>query len=281
MPIEERAKGLLARLRRLQARLYTHRLLPGGPLALPDFLGIGAPQCGTTWLHHNLRQHPDLYLPEVKEIHYFDLLQHRGLLWYARHFEAGQGRLKGEITPLYSLLAMDSIRYVRQLLPAVRLIYLVRNPIERAWSTARRNLSHIPRTRLESIEEPVLLTYLQTERVQGLHGMRALHGYPPDMRRGDYSAVLDHWTSVFPAEQIYVGLYEDIVTRPRELLAEVLAHIGASTNVDWESFPLAKVVNKSPELPMPDRIRAFLAELYAPEIQRMRERLGGKVSIWS
>jgi hypothetical protein len=79
--------------------LYTRGVLSPKRLTLPDFLGIGAPRAGTTWLDRNLRAHPDLYLPDRKELHYFDRYYHTALYVYTRRFRAGRGRVKGRDHP--------------------------------------------------------------------------------------------------------------------------------------------------------------------------------------
>ena len=107
---------------------------------LPDFLGIGAQKAGTTWLHENLRCHPELYLPDAKELHYFDWDFHQSLRSYAEHFRDGADRVKGEITPGYSILSSIRIALIKDLMPDLRLLFLVRNPISRAWSQALMNL---------------------------------------------------------------------------------------------------------------------------------------------
>ena len=113
------------------------------PATLPSFLGIGAQKSGTTWLHARLREHPSLFLPAEKELHYFDWNFHRPLHGYARRFADAGDRLPGEITPGYGMLSPDRISFVARVLPGVRLIYLMRDPVERAWSQVVMNAIEI------------------------------------------------------------------------------------------------------------------------------------------
>ena len=147
----------------------------------PDFIGIGAQKAGTTWLGRNLRLHPEIWMPGIKELHYFnerindpknlistalrqdngrrhrepalapagqespptppepvlqedflwDLRYYAGAPgdgWYASLFEPGRGKVKGEITPAYSMLGRDSIARVHDLVPEAKLIFMMRNP---------------------------------------------------------------------------------------------------------------------------------------------------------
>lgn len=113
-------------------------------MRLPDFIGIGAQKCGTTALHVYLREHPDLYLPRRKELNFFrdDGNWQRGLEWYARHFDrAAPGQRVGEISPQYARLprSAEVPQRMHELLPQAKLIYLVRDPVDRlrsAWQQA-------------------------------------------------------------------------------------------------------------------------------------------------
>ena len=105
-----------------------------GTLSLPDALGIGVQKGGTTTLHHLLQAHPEVYLPACKEVHFFSKHYAAGPAWYARHFaEAPAHCRRIEITPYYVFHPMVPER-VRALLPRVRLILLLRDPVERALS---------------------------------------------------------------------------------------------------------------------------------------------------
>jgi hypothetical protein len=162
----------------------------------PTFLGIGAQKAGSTWLHAMLSKHDELWLPHLKELHYFDrrfpirpvpsssapepaqgtfarhistrirrmsLSKLRDRLsfrrwsdlawetryvfgnwdaeWYASLFNAAKGRIAGEITPAYSCLSEEAIAYVHGLMPDAKLIFLMRDPVERAWSHAKMDLA--------------------------------------------------------------------------------------------------------------------------------------------
>lgn len=77
-----------------------------------------------------------------------------------------------------------------------------------------------------------------------------------------------------------MGLYEDIVGRPRELLAEVCEHLGASTNVAWEQFPFNEVVHRGPGIAPPDSLRSVLQEMYQDDLKYLVDHLGDRVAHW-
>jgi hypothetical protein len=106
---------------------------------MPNFLVIGAPKAGTTSLCYYLSQHPDIFISEPKELHYFcdDKLYQRGGAWYAEQFEAGRAsRWRGEGTPFYAMSRTfpQVLPRLTRDLPDLRLIYMVRHPLERMES---------------------------------------------------------------------------------------------------------------------------------------------------
>ena len=270
---------------RIEKRWYASWPGAAGRLPLPDFLGIGAQKAGTTWLWENLRRHPEIFVPEKKELHYFDNKFERPLREYARRFEDARGRVKGEITPAYGVLPRERIRFIRAIMPRVRLILLIRNPVERAWSQAVMDLVVRSGRAVGEVPEAEFLAFLESER---------------SVSRSLYCRMLDNWLSCFPSEQLYVGFFDDIRERPRELLGELFAHLRVASEVDWEGFPLGRVILPSVEprgerareagvraapgegepVPCPASVREHLGRLYAEELARLSERYGERVARW-
>jgi hypothetical protein len=272
---------------RLEKRWYASWPGAADRLPLPDFLGIGAQKAGTTWLWENLRQHPEIFVPDKKELHYFDNKFDQSLRYYTHRFEEARGRIKGEVTPAYGILPRERIGFIRAIMPRVRLIFLMRDPVERAWSQAVMELVVRSGRALPEVPESEFLAFLESER---------------SVSRGLYCRMLDNWLSSFPSEQLYVGFFEDIRERPRELMSELFAHLGVSSDVDWGSFPLARVILPSVEprgagsqdrrigaapgdtrgepAPCPDSVRGRIGRLYAEELARLSERYGKRVARW-
>ncbi|RLJ36212.1 sulfotransferase domain-containing protein [Litoreibacter meonggei] len=108
-------------------------------MRLPDFIIIGAAKAGTTSLYAMLEQHDDIFLPKIKEPEFFarDDLYERGLETYAQAFApAGEEQITGEASTLYSLspLFPDTAARMKAAVPQVKLIYVMRHPVERAYS---------------------------------------------------------------------------------------------------------------------------------------------------
>jgi hypothetical protein len=111
---------------------------------LPNFLVIGAEKSATTWLYNRLKEHPDIFMPETKEIHFFnkydsnfnekDIFNENNLGYYKKFFKRFNGeKAIGEVTPMY-LCDPYAPKRIKQILPKVKLIAILRNPIDRAYS---------------------------------------------------------------------------------------------------------------------------------------------------
>ena len=111
---------------------------------LPNFLVIGAEKAATTWLYECLKQHPEVFVPDTKEIHFFnrrnsnledlDRYNKLGLDWYHEFFKrADSTGVVGEVTPMY-LSDADAPERIHNVLPTAKLIAILRNPVDRAYS---------------------------------------------------------------------------------------------------------------------------------------------------
>ena len=111
---------------------------------LPNFLVIGAEKSATTWLYNRLKEHPEIFIPETKEIHFFnkydsnfnnkDIYDENNLEYYTNFFRnASQEKAIGEVTPMY-LCDPYAPKRIKKILPKVKLIAILRNPIDRAYS---------------------------------------------------------------------------------------------------------------------------------------------------
>jgi hypothetical protein len=263
---------------KLEKGTYLTGLRPAARLRLPAFLGIGAEKAGTSWLWANLRCHPALYLPQEKELHYFCCYFDRPLGSYSRQFEPAGERLAGEITPGYAEISRQRIGFLRRLAPKLKLIFLMRHPVERAWSQAYMNLVSEPGRRLEEVPEAAFLEHFQSARSR---------------LRGDYLALLAPWQAAFPSQQLFLGFYDDLATRPRELLIDVFRFLGVSTEVDWQQFPVGQrvypvlasgaqrsgAVERSVQL-MPPGCEAALKRIYREPVAALIERFGPGIEHW-
>jgi hypothetical protein len=236
-------------------------------IAMLDFLGIGAQKSGTTWLYENLRRHPAVRFPAGKEVHFWDQHLHQGSEWWLGLFNnAEPGHKQGEITPAYATLDEPVIHRVASLVPNVRLIYSIRNPIARAWSAALMALHRAEMTIGEASDQWFIDHFNSA-------GSR---------RRGDYLSCLDHWQAAFPIEQVCVLWFDDIRDNPKEALAIVARHIGADPDffIALPDGELSQRIFAGPDHPLRPALYDYLRVIYAPSIVQLENRFDRDLSAW-
>ena len=197
------------------------------------------------------------------EVRYFSQSFRLPLQHYSDLFVPGRERIKGDKSPSYCYVPAYRIRFIRSIMPSVRLVFMMRNPVERAWSHAVMSLVKHARRRIEEIPQSRFYTFFSRHREWGC-----------------YSKVLDRWLRVFRDEQLYISFFDQIVSDPIGLLRNVCAHVRADTGVEWSQFPYRRVVNAGQGLPIPAEYRTVLEEMYREEIARLDRRFGGVVSWW-
>jgi hypothetical protein len=290
----------------------------------PAFLGIGAPRSGTTWLHAILSRHPDLWLPPIKELHYFDSidptldegfrthrrgyrwLRHGGdrlthylaypispfvrrlrgrvkpvpgfdaryffgdgsLDWYCSLFETGRraGKLPGEITPAYSMLSTETIRRVHALNPDMKLIMILRNPMDRVWSNMARWMRDSNRGMDQVAREELI------RRVRS----------GPNMRRSAYLENIGRWQEVFGESALFIGYFDDLRTQPRQMINRVCAFLGVrdiSADLPKQAIEPVNVAGKRLG-GMPEWMAIELARLYEPQLRDLSAKVGHPATAW-
>lgn len=231
---------------------------------LPDFLIIGAPKSGTWWLASRIKKHPQVFLARGEhsgEVKYFTKHFHKPLSYYSDLFKYAGDRIKGEKSPHYCTLPESRIQFIRDLMPAVRLILILRNPVERAWSEALVALLRDADKHFDELDEAELTGML-------------------DKVRMNYSMVIDNWLKFFSEDQFHICFFDDIKNDPESLLMNVFRHIGVDTRLDYQQLGLHEVVNKGIPIPPQPPYRSHLLETYASEIDELHKRFGAKVRPW-
>jgi len=189
---------------------------------------------------------------------------HYGDEWYLSLFAAGAGRVRGEITPAYAILDPADVARVHRLLPRAKIIFLLRDPIERAWSQIRFEWT---RGRFTAIDD--------------LASIREFIDAPFQTLRSDYLRTLGIWEAQFPREQMFIGFFDDIAARPSELLTRVLSFLGVESDGGGvRKAELAKKVHISNEAKMPREARRYLAGKYLHDLEQLAARFGGHAERW-
>jgi hypothetical protein len=269
----------------------------------PDFLCIGTQKAGTSWLFEQFRQHPCIWMPPIKEIHFFDHLfcedNRKWTLWhiqqsashiikyhakakkidfeyinyisslacgnvfdeqwYSKAFnrKAAQNKKIGDITPEYCTIGKEGVRYVAELLDQPKILWLIREPVSRALSQLRMNVS---RTFGDNpISDDVWMQY-------------AMH--PSIINRGLLSVYIPEWEEVFSADKILYLSYKEISQNPVDLLrtTEKFLEIPAFENYASPN----KVIHEGVKMNVPAKVTSYLNEQLAAERSFLISKFGEK-----
>ena len=175
---------------------------------LPNFLIIGAPRAGTTWAAKNLMLHPQIFLPKEKELHFFDQSYDNGIEYYESLFKDAKGKaIVGEATPDY-LYRKEIPKLIYQHLPKVKLIVILRNPVDRLYSRYWNAKAKYPANKDLSFEEKIAQKPLFIEE-------------------GLYYEHISRYLTYFSEEQFLILFFEDLKAEPYAFLRKIYNFLGA------------------------------------------------------
>jgi hypothetical protein len=198
---------------------------------LPDFLIIGAPKCGTTWLTRRLAAHPRIFMPPG-EIQFFTDGWERGWGPYLELFRAaGAQQVIGENSNSYLTNPVGATR-IAQALPKVRLICSLRHPVERAYSSYGMQ---VDRGRANGDIE----LYMDPSRSPRPH----------ILANSLYNKHLKPYFDSFDREQMLICLVEDISAEPRALYGRLLTHLGLAADFTPEDIEIPENARKERDVP--------------------------------
>ena len=188
----------------------------------PDFIIIGTQKGGTTSLYYYLVKHPKIMPSLIKEIDFWSTKYHRGLGWYLAHFPpilAGQTILTGEATPSY-LDSRETAGRLAQTFPQMKLIIVLRNPVDRAVSHYYQWVNM--NWEFRSLEEAMI------SEIERLSGPNISYWNQPNsyIARGVYVEFLKAWLEVFPKDQILIISSETFYSNPAVSLKEIFNFLG-------------------------------------------------------
>jgi hypothetical protein len=260
---------------------------------LPDFIIVGAAKSGTTTLYGGLTEHPwvepcttsDAYFGNTKEVHFFDYNYYRGADWYRAHFplrsdrdafarEHGAPFLTGEASPPY-LSHLWVPQRARKMVPNVKLIAVLRDPIERAFSQFQMSRREGVEP-LESFEEAIAR---EDERLRPeIERMAADPRYNSwnfgcwsYLARSRYAEQVERWLAVFPREQFLFLKAEDLFTDPNRVFAAAHEFLGLPPHTAEQ----APRLNTSASYEGVNRTtREQLLDYFRPHNERLYELIG-------
>jgi len=255
----------------------------GSVHVLPDFLIIGAARSGTTSLYEYLTQHPSVIPGVGKEVYFFDKEFGKGINWYKSFFptKISKSRLEnklkkncitGEATPRY-LHYPHTPKRVFDIIPNVKLIVLLRNPIDRAYShyqmevgSGKEELSF--EDAIEQEENRIVNDMKKMEKNENFYSVNFYR--KSYLTRGIYVDQLKRWFEYFPREQFLILKSEDLYSNPSEVYQQVLDFLDLS-KFELNSFKAHRMRKYSA---VSDETRKKLADYFKPYNEQLYQLLG-------
>ena len=253
----------------------------------PDFLILGAQRGGTTSLFRYLEQHPDVLASTRKELHYFDYQFERGPLWYRGHFPLASRRaahlrsgrpllLTGEATPYY-LACPQAPRRAAATVPGARLVALLRNPIDRAWSHYR--MAKWQGRETLSFEAAI---DAEPQRLAGEYEKlcaddtyySAPYHQQSYLTRGLYLRQIQDWLRHYPREQLLLLVSEDFYRDPAAVFSRLCRFLGLP---EWQPAEFKKF-NEQSDKPLPAPLRQRLRDEFRTPNAALADFLGGSLA---
>ena len=251
---------------------------------LPGFLIVGAQRSGTTSMYRTLAQHPAILKAVLhKGVHYFDTGYGHGLGWYQGHFPlraraalarraTGDVPLTFESSPYYMFHPLAAERISRDL-PGVKLLVLVRDPVERAYSAHAHELARgyetEPFERALELEDQRLAG--EAERIVSEPGyLSHSHQHHAYLTRGLYAGQLDRLGQAVGRDRVHVVDSGRFFTDPEPVYDGVLDFLGLRQH----GYPVFERHNARPRSPMPETLRATLNDHFAAPDERLTGWLG-------
>ncbi|MFH1964843.1 MAG: sulfotransferase [Acidobacteriota bacterium] len=264
-----------------QERL-SFRLKPGskGGILLPDFFIAGAQKSGTTSLAVWLSQLPEFKIAKMGvpykdrlrlEIQFFNnpIVRMKGLEWYSSRFASGL--INGEKTPEY-LFRKSALREMHRCCPEARIVIMLRNPADRAFSAYEQYIRIYPRSRNW---DWVLPGRSFEDNLQAEEYASFPIGF---LARGRYAEQLEYLFRVFPRDQVKIIIFERFVADPAAYLGDVVYFLGGSSVNNRVDFTPANVGGYSSR--MADDTRRALRAYYRPYNEQLFGILGYRVEEW-
>jgi len=263
--------------------------------ACPDFLCVGAQKAGTSWLYRQLEPHPDFWMPPVKELHYLDQLNRtkrihgprrederdasfmdrmqdlRGRFYldldnYGRLFQHKGTCLSGDISPAYSTLNDEIIDRVVDHFPNLKVVFLARDPVERAWSQLSMGVRLGMINKFDATDpEEVICNLLN----------------PGVLVRSHPSKIVARWKRYVRPENFRVYFFDDLKENPTELRGSILRFLGGDP--EKPSGALRPHENNDAgcdKLRLTAKVRDRVAQFFEHELKACAAELGGRARSW-
>jgi tetratricopeptide (TPR) repeat protein len=238
----------------------------------PDFIIAGVSKCGTSSLYHYLSYHPQILLPHKKELDFFWKNFARGIDWYLAHFPSITDKpnfMTGEATPNYLRFPLVAER-IYQSFPQVKLIFLLRNPVERAisWHYHKVNSGLVN----ISLEDAIALELKQLKNHDVVKLAKAGYRNPDNILGSLYLYQLQPWLELFNREQLLILSSEELYNHPAQVMEQVFSFLGLPNH----SIAKYIKVNAGSYQNIDPQLKITLADYFKSHNQQLEEYLGIK-----
>jgi hypothetical protein len=263
--------------------------------ACPDFLCVGAQKGGTSWLYRQLERHPDFWMPPIKELHYLNrlnktrqfhpprcrdqrdasfldsmknlsALSYIDLENYGRLFEHKGSLVSGDISPAYSTVSDEIIHRVVNSFPNLKVIFLARDPVERAWSQLSMGVRLGMITPFDATDADEVIRNLLNPGV-------LLRSYP--------SKIVARWRRYVRPDLFRIFFFDDLEKNPAELQRSILQFLGADPNKSNGRLKADdnQDANRK-KLRLTDKVQSRIAQFFEQELKDCAGELGGPAKQW-
>jgi len=228
-----------------------------------------------------LSKSPKAFAKEVAKVAYFDVIKTgkykaNELEWYLKFFELNNKELQkrsknmqlryqevyrpkviGEATASYATLSPNIIHEITLLNPDIKVILMIRNPAERAWSHAKKDLVRNAYQNFEAVSEKAFYEFFNN---------------PYQVKCGQYSQQIHNWKNALKPGHLYIGLYQNIKTEPRNLLRELYTFLNITNADKYISDKVDQVINKTGDNEIPDQYKSYLDDLFSEEKKSLYQK---------
>lgn len=251
-----------------------HGALAGTPEKVA-FVIAGTQKGGTTALASYLYEHPEVCMPRIKEVHFFDTEEHFAsaevdYTRYRAYFNpTARTRLLGDATPIY-MFWEPAPRRIHRYNPAMKLIMLLRNPVTRAYS--HWNMERERRRDPLPFEEAI-----RTEKERCSAALPLQHRLYSYIDRGMYSEQIRRIWRHFPVEQTLILRSEELQREPQAALARITDFLGVAR---FPPVTPRSVHARTYDVPMSAEARRYLCEVFEPEVRTLERMFGWNLTDW-
>ena len=218
-------------------------------MKLPNFMCLGASKSGTTSLYDILIQHPEIYIPQFKEPHFFDVSENfvNGLEWYKQnYFQKANQKIIADFTPSYFFDSNAPKRIFDALGPKMKFLVILRNPVDRAYSHylhSKRDF-HESNDFLEALESEEIRLKGYIEKSDYFSYLR--HSY---VKQGLYSKMLDRYLKYYSLDKfLFINFEDEFVKEKDATIKKILSFLNVDEsiilNTNFKSNVASKAISK-------------------------------------